>query len=177
MSKKPEQKDIVYGITYGKHEDMKDVLQGWDNRIAETKKHNLEVNKKRKGQVKLVHKTYKAKPLPSEIDPNYVYGMSTHDIDQKTDPFLRSNAIIERRNEQHEREMKKLENSQKDAKKHPRKKIDPLRPTAASLGHTKKKETEPPLKETFKMKRFTKFEHGKIDTGLRKKKPAEEKPK
>lgn len=161
---------MVHGTKSGQHEDMSDVLQGWDNRIRESEMHNAEVaHKHRKGQVKLVRKSAKGEPLPSEIDPDYTYGLSTHDIDLHADPFLRSNAIIAQRQAQQEREIKREEKRQaKEQKAKPTRKIDATRPTAASIGHTHKPTPEPTEAETFKMKRFTQFTHGKIDTGLHK---------
>lgn len=168
--KKVDPKNMVHGISSGKRENMSDVLQGWDKRIKETKQHNEEVRKQHthKGTVKMVRKSSKDEPLPSDLDPNYVYGMSTHDIDVKSDPFLRSNAIIEQRQQQQERELKREQSRLERTQSNPKKKLDPKRPTAASLGHTKKLNQEPQLKDTFKMKRFTNIDHGKIDTGLRK---------
>ncbi|OHT04223.1 hypothetical protein TRFO_28332 [Tritrichomonas foetus] len=170
MSKKAKQGEIVHGMPSGKHEPMNDVLQGWDKRIEETKRHNAEVRKQHthKGTVKMVHKSAKDEVLPSDLDPNFVYGMSTHDIDVRNDPFLRSNAIIEQRVAQQDRELKREQARLEANQGSPSKRVDPRRPTAASLGHTKKPEPEPGLKDTFKMKRFTNLEHGKIDTGLRK---------
>lgn len=169
-NKKVDPKDMVHGISSGKRENMSDVLQGWNNRIKETKMHNEEVRKQHshKGTVKLTRKSGKDETLPSDIDPNYVYGMSTHDIDVKSDPFLRSNAIIEQRMQQQERELKREQSRLARTQSNPKKKLDPKRPTAASIGHTKKLNQEPQLKDTFKMKRFTNIDHGKIDTGLRK---------
>ena len=175
-SKKVDPKDMVHGIASGKRENMSDVLQGWDQRIEETKKHNAEVRKQHthKGAVKMGHKSSKKESLPSDMDPNYVYGMSTHDIDVKSNPFLRSNAIIEQRMQQQERELKREQARMEATQSSPKKKIDPRRPTAASLGHTKKPEGEPPLKDTFKMKKFTNVEHGKIYEQLQKQKKLEE---
>lgn len=169
-NKKVDPKDMVHGISSGKRENMSDVLQGWNDRIKETQKHNEEVRNQHshKGTVKLTRKTSKNEQLPSDLDPNYVYGMSTHDIDVKSDPFLRSNAIIEQRMQQQERELKREQSRLARNQSNPKKKLDPKRPTAASLGHTKKLNQEPQLKDTFKMKRFTNIDHGKIDTGLRK---------
>lgn len=169
-NQKVDPKDMVHGISSGKRENMSDVLQGWNNRIKETEQHNAEVRNQHshKGAVKLTRKSNKSEQLPSDLDPNYVYGMSTHDIDVKSDPFLRSNAIIEQRMQQQERELKREQSRLARTQSNPKKKLDPKRPTAASLGHTKKLNQEPQLKDTFKMKRFTNIEHGKIDTGLRK---------
>lgn len=179
MSKKVDPKEMVHGMPSGKHEPMKEVLQGWDDRIEETKKHNAEVRKQHthKGAVKMVHKQAKNEPLPSDLDPSFSYGMSTHDIDIRLDPFLHSNAVIEQRQAQQERELKRLEARQQkeNTQKTSKKRLDPTRATAASIGHTKHPDPEPGLKDTFKMKRFTQFEHGVIDSGIRKSPSKEEK--
>lgn len=148
------------GIVSNKHEDMNDLMHGWEKRIEEMEEYNAELKSKNK------QKSQKGKlaSLPSEKDPDFTYGMITHDLNARMDPFRRSNAIIEQRIAKQEAEQRKLLKKNQKAKK----KIDPMKPTAASIGHTKLKPPEPQLKDTFKMKRFTQFEHGKIDTGLRK---------
>ena len=159
-------KDMVHGKLTGEHEDMNDVIHGWDKREAEIRAEQEKLRKKshRKGQVRMVLHKQDDKPLPHELDPNFRYGMSTHDIDVRADPFLRSNAKIEQRREAQEAAAEK-----KVEKKKPKKFVDlSQKPTAASIGHTHKAPPEPALKDTFKMKRFTQIEHGKIDTGLRK---------
>lgn len=176
MSKSPTKKnEIINGIPSGKHEDMRDVLQGWDKRENEQLQHNAKVQAKSQHKgIKTVHKSGNESLLPSELDPNYTYGLTTEEIDIKSDPFLHSNQVIAQRKAQQERELKRREALAAENKEKPTKKIDPLKPTAASMGHTHHPPAEPGPKDTFKMKRFTKFEHGKIDTGLRKPKTIDE---
>ena len=136
----------MYGKPTQKDDDVAHIMQAWSEK---------------KGQKDKLRR--KKAELPSDRDPNFTYGLSTQVLDEKQDPFLRSSAVIEQRQAHREKELAKQES--KPVK--PKKKIDPTKPTAASLGHTKKPEGEPQLKDTFKMKRFTQFEHGKIDTGLK----------
>ena len=154
--------EICYGKSSGTHEPIKDVLQGWNEAAAENRKHNAGAHPAHKG---------KRGPIPSDFDRDYTYGMTTYELDVRSDPLHRSNAIIEQRVAQQERELRRMEaqlaKDQAEGKQH--KKFDPRRPTKASLGHQKNPPPEPGLKDTFKMKRFTKFEHGKVDTGLRNK--------
>ena len=172
----PKASEITHGLPSGEHEDMHDVLQGWDQRINQTRQHNAKVKAQHehKGVVKMVHKSSKGSPLPSELDPNFAYGLTTEEVDIKSDPFLHSNSVIAQRQAQQERELKHREERAAENKDKPKKKLDPARPTAASIGHTHHPPGDPPLKDTFKMKRFTQYEHGKIDTGLRKEKPQPE---
>ena len=140
------------GVVHSAHKDhVGDVIQGWKQREEEASRNGCQRRKTKTNNV-----------LPSEVDPNFRYGMSTREIDMKNDPFMRSNHVIEQRMKRQDRELNK------PGKVEEKKKIDPRKPTAASIGHTKKKEQEPQLKDTFKMKRFTNFEHGKVDTNLRK---------
>ena len=162
--KKANLKDMTFGKPSGAHENMTDVVQGWDDRIKEVEQHNAEIKSKPK-----LTKAKKTTPLPSETDKNFTYGMSTHDLDVRADPFLHSNAVIAQRVAKQEAEEKRLAEKMKNSEVKPKRKIDPARPTAASIGHTKHAPAEPALKDTFKMKRFTQIEHGAIDTGLRKK--------
>jgi hypothetical protein len=157
---------VVHGKPSGQHESMSDVLQGWDQRINESWIANAEVRQggKRPRRPKL---TWKDGTLPSDVDPNFRYGMSTRDMDVKSDPLHRSNAIIEQRIAQREKEMRK-EDAQMERDARAAKQLNPRRSTAASRGHVKHPPREPGLKDTFKMKRFVKFQHGMIDTGLRR---------
>ena len=165
--KKSNLRDMTFGKPSGEHENMTDVVQGWDDRIKEVEEHNAELRKTKSSKSRKM-------VLPSDVDENFRYGMTTHDLDVRADPFLHSNAVIAQRQAKQEAEEKRLAEKMKESDGKPKKKIDPARPTAASIGHTKTKPAEPALKDTFKMKRFTQFEHGAIDTGLRKK-PTEKK--
>ena len=159
--KKTELQNMTFGVPSGKHENMTDVIQGWDKRIEEMEEQNAKNKSKSKAQ--------KSKgSLPSDTDPEYTYGMSTHDIDVRSDPFLHSNSVIAARMAKQEAEEKRQAERMNNPKGKPKKKIDPARPTAASIGHTKHASAEPALKDTFKMKRFTKIDHGSIDTGKHK---------
>ena len=160
--KKSELQEMTFGKPSGQHENMTDVIQGWDKRIEEMEEHNAKIRSKSKAQ-----KTKKT-PLPSDVDENYTYGMSTKDIDMRNDPFLRSNQVIAARIAKQEAEEKRMEERIKNNKVKPKRKIDPARPTAASIGHTKHTPAEPALKDTFKMKRFTQIDHGVVDTGKHK---------
>ena len=160
--KKAELQQMTFGMHSGKHEDMTDVIQGWDKRIEEMEDQNAKARAKSKALKS------KKTPLPSDADPNFTYGMTTHDIDVRSDPFLRSNAVIAARIAKQEAEEKRQAEREKSGKVKPKRNIDPARPTAASIGHTKHAPPEPALKDTFKMKRFTNIQHGAIDTGLHK---------
>jgi hypothetical protein len=94
--------------------------------------------------------------------------MSTRDMDMKADRLHRSNAIIEQRMAVQERRRAKETARQDSAEPKPSRKPLGVRPTAASRGHTKYMEQQVP-RETFKMERFAQIEHGKIDTGNRRK--------
>ena len=157
--KKSELQEMTFGMHSGKHEDMTDVLQGWDKRVEEMEEHNAKGRSKSRQKKTL---------LPSDVDPEYTYGMTTHDIDVKNDPFLRSNAVIAARIAKQEAEERRMEERIKNNKVKPKRRLDPTRPTAASIGHTKHAPPEPALKDTFKMKRFTQIDHGVIDTGKHK---------
>lgn len=158
--------DICYGKCSGDHESIKNVLQGWNDAAAANRKQSSAARHNPAPS----HAKGKRGPLPSDYDTDYTYGMTTHQLDVRSDPLHRSNAIIEQRMAQQERELRRMEaqlaKDQAEGKIH--KKFDPRRPTKASIGHQKNPPPEPQLKDTFKMKRFTKFEHGKIDTGLHK---------
>ena len=150
MTKKLNLKEMTFGKASGTHEPMDDVLHGWDKRIEETEKRNNDIRSQSKNSKKTVHK--KNLELPHEQDKDFVYGMSTHDIDTRADPFLHSNSVIEQRKLKKEAEEKKLAEKQKILQTTTKKKADPMRPTAASIGHTFHPTPEPGLKETFKMK-------------------------
>lgn len=159
-------RDMVHGKASHTHEPMKDVLHGWDLRVAEVRKRNALIrgDNKRRGQVRTVRKSQHDGILPSQLDKDFRYGKSTYDIDVHADPLYHSNAIIAQRVAQQDREIKRAE----ETKAKPQKRLDPARPTRASIGHTIRQTGELTLKDTFKMKRFTQFDHGKIDTGLHK---------
>jgi hypothetical protein len=151
--------DLASGKPSAPHEDIKAVLQGWDERLPPPPK--------KKGQkVKVQTREKKRNPLPSDRNPNYCYGMPTSEMDKWTNPFRRSEGVIQAREvASHEKEEAEATKMAKEGKK-PRKKFERGRPTAASIGHTYKPPPEPGLKDTFKMKRFTKIDHGAINTGL-----------
>ncbi|EAX88283.1 hypothetical protein TVAG_132880 [Trichomonas vaginalis G3] len=171
--KKSQLQEMTFGKKSGEHEDMTEVVQGWDNRIKEFEEHSAQVRSKSKVQ----KKSPKKDTLPSDTDPNFTYGMSTHDIDVRADPFLHSNAVIAQRMTKQEEEEKRAAAKAELTGGKNKKKIDPLRPTAASIGHTKHAPTEPALKDTFKMKRFTNKEHGVIYHEVQKQKEADQKAK
>lgn len=172
--KKAQLQEMTFGKKSGTHEDMTEVVQGWDNRIKEFEEHSAQVRSKSKAGKP---KAPKKDPLPSDQDPNFTYGMSTHDIDVRADPFLHSNAVIAQRMAKQEEEERRAAAKAELTGGKNKKKIDPLRPTAASIGHTKHAPTEPALKDTFKMKRFTNKEHGVIYHEIQAEKAKEEKTK
>jgi hypothetical protein len=102
--------------------------------------------------------------LPSDIDKDFHYGLSTQEINMKNDPLWRSNAILEQRIAKQERQLERNESKKPTGPK----KLRPIRPTVASLAHSKYLQAEAPIQPEFKMKRFAQIEHGKIDTGNRK---------
>jgi hypothetical protein len=158
---------LTHGVPSGKHEPVGDVFRGWNDRINEVWLHNAAVRKSApRGQVRFVRKTAKDMPLPSDLDSSFSYGLPTREIDIHADPLYRSNAIIRMRIEAQERAKQREEVRRENERTLPKK--NPARPTAASKGHEKHAPGLPPLAETFKMKRFTQFEHGKVDTLNRK---------
>lgn len=143
--------DIVHGKPSGEHEPMDSVLHGWGEFPSVSAKARLAEKKRR--------------PLPSDFDRDFQYGLSTREINAKSDPLWRSNAIVEQKIARQE----KIAARDEAKKAKPVKRIDPRRPTAASQGHSKVFVVEASPKETFKMKRFANIGHGKIDTGNGKK--------
>jgi hypothetical protein len=158
-------RSLTHGKPSGKHEPVGDLFQGWNRRANEVWLHNAAVRKAvRPGQVRFVRKTAKHALLPSDLDRNFSYGLSTHEIDLRADPLYRSNSIIQQRVAAQERARLREAARKESERGQARKRLEPARPTAASRGHEKHLPGLPPLRDTFKMKRFTGFEHGKIDT-------------
>jgi hypothetical protein len=143
-------KDLVHGKPSGDHDPVSEVIHGWEKREKATWLRNGERHQKDR------------KPLPSEIDENFRYGMSTRDLDAKADPLHRSNAIIADRIASQERKLLREE-----AKKQLTKAKPPQKPTR-SIGHAKQVSEETFTQQPFKMKRFARIEHGVVDCGCHK---------
>jgi hypothetical protein len=148
--------DLVHGKPSGDHDPVSEVIHGWEKREKANWLRNGERHKEDR------------KPLPSEIDQNFRYGMSTRDLDVKADPLHRSNAIIENRIASQERKLLREEAKKQLGEAKPRRKPTEVRPTAASIGHAKQIPEETFSQQPFKMKRFARIEHGVVDCGCHK---------
>jgi hypothetical protein len=157
MAGKVDIREIVHGKRSGDHEPVSDVIHGWEKRQNSTWLQNGERHKEPK------------RPLPSELDQNFRYGMSTRDLDVKADPLHRSNAIIAKRIASQERKLLREEAKKQLEGEKPRRKPVEIRGTAASLGHTKHVADETFVQQPFKMKRFAKIDHGVVDCGSHRK--------